>query len=39
MPIKVEIKRGTMTIISSLLVIKEKKVGWRYFLKKDFKRK
>ena len=31
MPIKVKIKRGTMAIIGSLLVIKEKKVGWSFF--------
>lgn len=38
MPIKVKIKRGIMTIIDLLLVIKEKK-NWFEVKKNDFKRK
>lgn len=38
MPIKVKIKRGIMTIIDLLLVIKEKK-KWFEVKKNDFKRK
>lgn len=38
MPIKVKIKRGIMTIIDLLLVIKEKK-NWFEVQKNDFKRK